>query len=189
MDEEEHYEGYRSELAAALVRIAQLEGELDLFRTDPAYERVDIAHEELARARERRRRLQKVLPRICIGSFVAMGAFALTDPSLPAFVHWMAYVICMTGLAIAAASIAWMLLLAAQGARPKAIVELERRLRIAKGDVGKRVRLENDDATIRATRDGGPRIRELRELPEGATDEFGALESADRMAHADSRRL
>jgi len=185
VDDYEHYEGYRSELAAALVRIEQLEQELDLFRTDPAFERVDIAQEELSRARERRRRLQKILPRVCIASFVAMGTFALAEASLPPFVTFMAYAICALGIASAATTMVWMLVLAAQGERPKRLAELERRVRIAKGDVGKRWRVENDDASIRVGRTAAPRIREQ----EGATDEFGAIESADRLAHEHGRGL
>lgn len=180
MDDDEHYEGYRSELAAALVRIEQLEQELDIFRTDPAYERVDIAQEELTRARERRRRLQKVLPRVCIGSFVAMSTFALTETAVPVFVQLLAYAVCVIGVASAVVTMVWMLALAAEGARPKRLAELERQVRIAKGDVGKRVRVEARDASIRVGRAGAARIRELQE---GAADEFGALEAADRMAH------
>lgn len=134
-------ESYRSELTAALLRIEQLEDELALFRADPGYERVDIAEERLARARARRRRWQKILPRVCIASFVAMGAFALTAPSLPAFVNALAYVICALGVASAAATMLGMLVLAAQGPRPKSLLELERHVRIAKGDVGRRVRV------------------------------------------------
>lgn len=142
MDDYDHYESYRSELTAALLRIEQLEDEIALFRVDPSYERVDIAEERLARARAQRARLQKLLPRICISSFVAMGAFALTDPSLPSFVHGIAYAICALGSASAVVTILWMLVLAAQGARPKSLLELERHVRIAKGDIGKRVRVE-----------------------------------------------
>jgi hypothetical protein len=141
VDDYETYESYRSELTAALLRIEQLEDEIALFRADPAYERVDIAEERLAKARARRRKLQKILPRVCIGSFVAMGAFALTDPTLPGFVQVLAYAICVLGAMTAMITIVGMLVLAAQGDRPKKHLELERHVRIAKGDVGRSLRL------------------------------------------------
>jgi hypothetical protein len=178
VDDYEHLDGYRSELAAALLRIETLEDELARFRADPAYERVDIAEEALTRARARRARWQKLLPRVCIASFVAMGAFALTDPSLPGIVHVLAYGICGLGMATALVTIVWMLVLAAQGERPKRFVELERQVRIAKGDVGKRVRVELGDA--------GPARR--RERSEAGPDETAARELVDAMPRAHASR-
>lgn len=169
--EHDAYESYRSELTAALVRIEQLEDELALFRTDPAHERVDIAEERLARARVRRVRLGRLLPRVCIASFVAMGAFALTDPALPVFVHVIAYGTCVLGAATAMITMAWLLVLAAQGSRPKGLLELERQLRIAKGDVGKRVRVEE----IAMTR---PPVRLLDDLAESSELEPGFRDRA-----------
>ncbi|MBS2012024.1 MAG: hypothetical protein JST00_04005 [Deltaproteobacteria bacterium] len=121
---------------AALARIDQLESELASFRADPAYERVALAEEALARSRARRAALARLLPRICIAAFVGMGAFALTNPALPPFVQSLAYVLSAAGALTASATIAWMLGLSAQGSRPKALVELERRVRLARGDVG-----------------------------------------------------
>lgn len=142
VDEDEAPGSYRSELGSALARIAQLEAELATFRVDPSYERVALAEEALAHARARRRSLQRMLPRLCIAGFVAMGAFALTDPSLPVFVHGVAYALCAVGGFVATTTILAMLVLSAQGERPKAVVDLERRVRLAKGDVGKRVRID-----------------------------------------------
>jgi site-specific DNA recombinase len=189
-DDYNGYESYRNELTAALLRIEQMEDELALFRADPAYERVEAAGERLARARARRRRVQKILPRVCIASFVAMGAFALTDPSLPVSVHVMAYVSCAAGGATAVLTIVWMLVLAAQGARPKSVLELERNVRIAKGDVGKRLRSEvGYDRANEQRAQGGAHgadvgIARVRELPEDAGDE-----STDRIAHAHRSRM
>lgn len=182
-DEDDGYETYRDELTATLLRIAQMEDELALFRADPAYERVDVAEERLARARARRRRVQTILPHVCIASFVAMGAFALTDPALPVSVHVVAYLLCAAGGATAAVTIVWMLVLAAQGARPKSLRDLERNVRIAKGDVGKRLRSTvGYDRANEGRAQGGPHgadfgVARVRELPEGAEDE-----SADRIA-------
>jgi hypothetical protein len=179
VDDYDPLDGYRSELAAALLRIETLEDELALFRADPAYERVDIAEEALARARARRRRWQKLLPRVCIASFVAMGAFALTDPSLPGIVHVLAYGLCGLGVATALVSIVAMLVLAAQGERPKRFVELERHVRIAKGDVGNRVRVELGDAA--AARG--------RERSHAGPDETAARELADPLPRAHASRI
>ena len=71
-----------------------------------------------------------------------MGAFAFTGATLPGFVEAMVYAICALGLATAVTTIAGMLVMAAQGERPKRFIELERNVRIAKGDAGKRVRIE-----------------------------------------------
>lgn len=133
----EHLDSYRDDLAAARLRIEQLEDELALFRADPAYERVDIAEERLAQMRARRARLHRLLPRICVGSFAAMGAFALTNPALPGFVQTLGYVLCALGGVLAVTTMAWIVLLAMQGARPRRVLELERQVRIAKGDVGR----------------------------------------------------
>lgn len=133
---------YRDDLSAALLKIERLEEELALFHGDPSYERVEVAEEALARARARRRWLQKILPRVCIAAFVAMGAFALTHPALPEVVHLFAYAIVAAGLATAVVTIVWMLVYAAQGDRPKRILELERNVRLAKGDAGRRLRVE-----------------------------------------------
>lgn len=154
------HESYRNELTAALLRIERLQDELAIFRADPAYERVDIAEEELERVKEARARWQKLLPRICIGSFAAMAAYALTQLSLPDVVEGLAYFVSAAGSAIAVVTMLWMLVLAAQGSRPKRVRELERRVRIAKGDVGKRVRVASAE-----TRMPSPLPEELVEEP------------------------
>ena len=133
MDNEE----YRNDLAAALVRIEQLEHELLLFRSDPAYERVDIAEERLDAARRRRARARKLLPQVLIASFALIGTFALTDPSLPTFVRVLAMGLTAVGAASTLLSIVALLLV--QRARTAKLDELERHLRIAKGDVGTRL--------------------------------------------------
>lgn len=130
-------EHYRNNLTAALVRIEQLEHELLLFRSDPAHERVDIAEEQLARAWRRRVRARKLLPRVLIGSFVAMGAFALTDPSLPVALRVLGLGLC--GLGAVSTVMTIIALLVVQRPRTAKLEELERRVRIAKGDVGARL--------------------------------------------------
>lgn len=157
----ERLEHYRDDLAAARRRIEQLEDELALFRADPGYERVDIAEERLAQLRERRARLHRLLPRICVASFAAMGSFALTNPALPGFVQTLGYVLCALGVVLALVTMAWIVLLAAQGARPRKVLELERQVRIAKGDVG-RMRVGSGGSTLDVLEDAP--VREERRL-------------------------
>lgn len=129
MDQEQ----YRGDLAAAHVRIGQLEEELATFRADPAIERVDIAEERLAAAKARFAKVQKLLPRAVIGSFVLIAAFAITGTDLPEIVQTIAYVIFALGvMAAIGTSIALLRL------RFSNLPELERQVRIAKGDVGTR---------------------------------------------------
>lgn len=141
-------ENYREDLSAAFLRIEQLEDELALFRTDPSIERVRIADERLTRARERRRRTLRALPLVVIASFTMMGAFALTDPTMPPIVRMVGHVLAAAGAASAMTNIVVLLALSAQGARPTVLVELERQVRIAKGDVGaaRRLRIDGENA-------------------------------------------
>ena len=129
---------YRDEIAAARLRIEQLEHELAVFRADPAYERVEIAEERLGRARSLRERAQQVLPRLIVGSVALIATFALTHPDLPELVRGVAYVLFAVGVVAACVTTTALLVVNAQGRRPKRIVELERQLRIAKADVGAR---------------------------------------------------
>ena len=139
-------ENYRGDLEASILRIDQLEHELALFRADPSYERVDVANERLRRARERRERLQRGLPLLLIGSFALTGAFALTDPSLAPFLRTLGSVLSSLGAGSVVVTIIALLAISAQGARPKKIIELERQVRLAKGDVGtsRRLRIESE---------------------------------------------
>lgn len=143
-------ENYRGDIEAAFLRIEQLEDELALFRADPSYERVDVANERLRRARERLRRLQRTLPLVLIASFAMTGAFALTDPSLAPFVRTVGAVLASFGAGSVLVTIVALLALSAQGARPKKLIELERQVRIAKGDVGsaRRMRVESDTTRV-----------------------------------------
>lgn len=139
-------ENYREDLSAAFLRIEQLEDELALFRTDPSIERVRIANERLTRARERRRRTLRALPLVVIASFTMMGAFALTDPTMPPIVRMVGQVLAAAGAASAMINIVVLLALSAQVARPTMLVELERQVGIAKGDVGAARRLRTIDS-------------------------------------------
>ena len=143
-------ESYRADLSAAYSRIEQLEDELALFRSDPSFERVEAASSRLEGAREVRRRLQRVLPLAIIASFTLMGAFALTDPSLPPIVRMLGQVLAAAGAVSAITNIVALLAMTAQGSRPKKLVELERQLRIAKGDVGdaRRLRIEHESENL-----------------------------------------
>jgi hypothetical protein len=131
-------EHYRGELTAALLRLEQLESELITFRADPAYERVEIAEAELARARANVRRAHHLLPRVLVASFVLAGAFALTDPALESKVRLLGYALAILGASSAVLTIVALLVLSAQGSRPRRLLELERALRLAKADVGMR---------------------------------------------------
>jgi hypothetical protein len=131
-------EHYRGDLTAALHHVEQLEAELAAFRADPAYERVEVAEEALARARGRARHLRRLLPRVLIASFVLTGAFALTDPAVAAPVRIVGYALAVLGASSTVVTIVALLMLSAQGLRPKRLLELERAVRLAKADVGMR---------------------------------------------------
>jgi len=133
-------EQYRGDLGTAFARISHLEHELALFRSDPAYERVEVAQENLERATTLRQRLQRFLPKALIVSFVCMGAFALTDPTLPAALRFLASAVTVLGATAGLLSLAGLLVLLAQGPRPSRIRELERNVRLAKADMGARRR-------------------------------------------------
>lgn len=136
---------YRGDLSAAFARIAFLEQELALFRSDPSYERVDVAEEELERAKERRGRLQRILPKTLILSFVCLGAFAFTDSDW-AVLRLLALGVTILGAASGLVCLAGLLVLLAQGPRPARIRELERNVRLAKGDIGaRRARVRVED--------------------------------------------
>jgi hypothetical protein len=158
-------EHYREALTAALLRIEQLEHEIALFRADPSHERVELAEERLEQARGRRRRAQKLLPRALVASLVLTGAFALTDPSLVPMLRGLGYALSAVGALSAMTTILGVIVMAAQGPRPVKFVDLERRVRIAKADVGARrearVRIGDDSTLLPAEApedsDGGSR--------------------------------
>lgn len=122
---------YREDLTAARIRIEQLEDELALYRADPSFERVDIAEERRAEARTRRALVQKLLPRAAIASFVLMGGLALAQADAPDWLRWIGYSLFAIGLLAAPVTIALLL------RRPRDLTDLERNVRIAKGDVGR----------------------------------------------------
>lgn len=129
-------EHYRSELTAALIRIEQLEGELTVYRADPAYELVEQAEERLELLRHRRERARRLLPQVLIGSFAMMGFFALTDPSLPVPLRVVGLILSLLG--IASTGVSMLMLVLVQRVRTPKMEALERQVRIAKGDVGTR---------------------------------------------------
>jgi hypothetical protein len=126
---------YRDELAAVYVRLDKLEAELELYRRDPAYERVVVAEERLDDAIERREQLRKYSPVALIAGFVLLSGFALTAVGL----EWVGYAVSGLGLLTLLVSFGTLAILGAQGAKPRRIVELERKVRLAKGEVGARI--------------------------------------------------
>jgi hypothetical protein len=142
-------EHYRGDLTAALLRVERLEAELAAFRADPTYERVDAAEEDLARARARSRRARRILPRALVASFVLTGAFALTNPALAPAVQLLGYALAILGASSAVVVLVALLVLTAQGSRPRQLRALERALRLAKADVGMR-----REARLRVADDG-----------------------------------